>query len=249
MNSSSVSFYLSFCFVAQNHVSLFLMWLPFNASVSSGLRKSLISSCHLFFGLPTALHVLILVLRPGFHAAAFLPIILLVAMLFSSPISTSFFYVFRSNMGSWLHSIFFRFSCASFYVFDPVLLCNFCCVDFFICVFREGDVAVLVAICVGAASLFSFVSGAFAAFFSFLIITLLVLRLFVILWFFSLLVVLCLLLVLPFRLYNESEHFALSRSYHSFVFVCQGPRSRRIAQRRKDHHVEQAEPVLQEVIF
>ena len=42
------------------------MSLPFVA------RKSFISSSHLFVGLPTALHVLILVLWPGFHSAAFL---------------------------------------------------------------------------------------------------------------------------------------------------------------------------------
>ena len=94
----------------------------------------------------------------------------------------------------------------------------------------------------------SFVFGVFVTFF-FFIITLHVLRLFVSLWFCSLLAVLCLLLVIPFRLYNGSEHFPLSRSYHSFVFFCQGPFPRSIAQRRRDHHVEHAEPVLQEVSF
>ena len=37
------------------HVSLFFISLPFVVSVSSGLRNSLISSSHLFFGLPVAL--------------------------------------------------------------------------------------------------------------------------------------------------------------------------------------------------
>ena len=66
-------FFINFTrsFAAQIHVSLFLVSLPFFASVSSGLRKSLISSSHLFLGLPTTLHVLILALRPGFHSAGF----------------------------------------------------------------------------------------------------------------------------------------------------------------------------------
>ena len=53
-------------------VWLFFTSLPFVASVSSGLKKSFTSSSHLFLSLPTALHVLILVLNPGFHSAAFL---------------------------------------------------------------------------------------------------------------------------------------------------------------------------------
>ena len=57
--------------------------LPFVASVSSGIEKvASPSSSHLFLSLPTALHVLILVLNPGFHSAAFLTIVVLVAMLF-----------------------------------------------------------------------------------------------------------------------------------------------------------------------
>ena len=51
------------------HVSLFFISLPFISSVSSGLRNSLISSSHLFFGLPTGLYVWCLMLRPGFHSA------------------------------------------------------------------------------------------------------------------------------------------------------------------------------------
>ena len=53
------------------HVSLFLISLPFISSVSSGLRNSLISSSHLFFGLPTGLYVWCLMLRLGFHSTAF----------------------------------------------------------------------------------------------------------------------------------------------------------------------------------
>ena len=45
--------------------------LPFVAFVSSGLKKSFTSSSHLFFSLPTALHVLILVLHPGFQFSSF----------------------------------------------------------------------------------------------------------------------------------------------------------------------------------
>ena len=49
----------------------FFISFPFVVSVSSGLRNSLISSSLLFFGLPTGLFVWYLVLRPGFHVAAF----------------------------------------------------------------------------------------------------------------------------------------------------------------------------------
>ena len=45
--------------------------LHFVSSVSSGLKKSFISSSHLFSGLPTGLFVWCMVLRPGFHFAAF----------------------------------------------------------------------------------------------------------------------------------------------------------------------------------
>ena len=53
------------------HVSSFFISFPFVVSVSSHLRNSLISSSHLLFGLPTNLFVWYLVLRPGFHFAAF----------------------------------------------------------------------------------------------------------------------------------------------------------------------------------
>ena len=43
-----------------------------SSSVLPGLRKSLNSSSHLFFGLPTALKVLYFVLRSMFYSAAFL---------------------------------------------------------------------------------------------------------------------------------------------------------------------------------
>ena len=66
------SFHLSTCFATCFQVWLFFTSLPFVASVSSGLKKSFTSSSHLFLSLFTALHVLILVLNPGFHSAAFL---------------------------------------------------------------------------------------------------------------------------------------------------------------------------------
>ena len=49
----------------------FFLSLLFVSSVSSGLTKSFISSSHLLFGRPTVLFVWYLVLRPGFHFAAF----------------------------------------------------------------------------------------------------------------------------------------------------------------------------------
>ena len=112
---------------------------------------------------------------------------------------------------------FFRFNCASFYVTRSSSLAQFLPCQFLrLYRVRRRRVAVLVAIFVGATSLFSVVFGAFVAFFFFFVITLLILRLFAILRF-SLLAVLCLLLVLPFRLDNELKHFALSRLYHPFV--------------------------------
>ena len=71
-NSSSFSFHLSPCSSACIQVWSFFTSLPFVASVSSGLKKTFTSSSHLFLSLPPALHVLISVLNPGFHSAAFL---------------------------------------------------------------------------------------------------------------------------------------------------------------------------------
>ena len=70
-NSSSFSFHLSPCFATCIQVWLFLTSLPLVASVSSGLKKSCTSSSHLFLSLPTALHVLILVLNLGFQFSNF----------------------------------------------------------------------------------------------------------------------------------------------------------------------------------
>ena len=70
-NSSSFSFHLSPCFATCIQVWLFFTSLPFVASVSSGLKQSFTSSSDLFLSLPTALHVLILVLNPGFQFSSF----------------------------------------------------------------------------------------------------------------------------------------------------------------------------------
>ena len=66
----------------------------------------------------------------------------------SSLVSMSSFFVFQSSKRCWLTSFFFSFSCASPDVFDPIFLFNFCCVDLFITIVHEGDVAVLDVICV-----------------------------------------------------------------------------------------------------
>ena len=70
-HSPSMSFHRSRILAALIHVSLFFFSLPFVASVSSELRKSLVSSSHFCLGLPTDLHVVCLMLWPGFHSAAF----------------------------------------------------------------------------------------------------------------------------------------------------------------------------------
>ena len=69
--SVSIAFHLWSFFATLTHESLFFVSLPFVSSVSSSLRKSFISPSHLFFGLPTGLFVWCLVLKPGFHFAAF----------------------------------------------------------------------------------------------------------------------------------------------------------------------------------
>ena len=69
--SLSIAFHLSRFWATLIHVSLFFISLPSISSVSYGLRNSLISSSHLFFGLPTGLYVWCLMLRLGFHSVAF----------------------------------------------------------------------------------------------------------------------------------------------------------------------------------
>ena len=112
-------------------MSLFLILLPFGASVSSGLGKLLISSSHLFFGLPTALHVLIFGAEARTPFCCFpCPIVPLVSTLFSSPVATSFFCVFQSKTGFGLSSsvlllrLCFSLSIRSILLFQ-FLLCQF----------------------------------------------------------------------------------------------------------------------------
>ena len=71
--SISIALHLSRFFTTFIQVSLSLISLLFVSSVSSGFRKSYISSSHLFFffGRPTVLFFRWLVLRLGFHFAAF----------------------------------------------------------------------------------------------------------------------------------------------------------------------------------
>ena len=58
---------------------------------------------------------------------------------------------------------------------------------------------------------------------------------------------LCLLFVFSFCLDNEGEHFALCRLCHFLMFFRKCPCAGSVVHRRSDHHVEQAESVLQEV--
>ena len=104
-NSSSFSFHLSPCFATCIQVWFFFTSLPLVASVSSGLKRSFTSSsqsfpqsthCSACLDLGTKSWVPIQQLS--------LPIVLLVAMLFSLPIAISFFCAFRSNTESWLPS-------------------------------------------------------------------------------------------------------------------------------------------------
>ena len=67
-------------------------------------------------------------------------------MQFSVPFSTSSFGEPLSSIYLCFHHVFFCFFCVSFDVFDPIFFFNFAFVDFFICIFLEGDVTVLVTI-------------------------------------------------------------------------------------------------------
>ena len=67
-------------------------------------------------------------------------------MQFSVPFSTSSFGEPLSSIYLCFHHVFFCFFCVSFDVFDPIFFFNFASVDFFICIFLEGDVTVLVTI-------------------------------------------------------------------------------------------------------
>ena len=132
-------------------VVVFSFHFPFVVLVSSGSRNSIISSSHLFFGLPTGLFVWYLVLRPGFHFTAFL-----VHRSFGGDAILSakhnFILSVRFNPALDFFCSFHPFrgfsSCASFHVFNPVFFFTFRRVNFFISIVHEGDFAVLIAICV-----------------------------------------------------------------------------------------------------
>ena len=93
--SLSIAFHIARFVVTLIHVSLLFFSFPFVSSVSSGLKKSFVSSSHLFFGLPTGLFVCYLVLRPGFHFAFFVH---RVTMQFPSSSATSFFCACQNSM-------------------------------------------------------------------------------------------------------------------------------------------------------
>ena len=71
-NYSSFAFHYFCCFVAVAMWSLFISSFPSDSEVSSVFMNSLISSSHLFRGLPTDLCVLIQLSRPGSHSAVVL---------------------------------------------------------------------------------------------------------------------------------------------------------------------------------
>ena len=98
------TFHLSRLFATLIHVSLFFISLLSSLSVSSGLRKSFISSFHLFFW--SSHWCVCLVLGAGSILLLSLPIVHLVAMQFSFPSAMPFFCVFQSSMGFWLLSSF-----------------------------------------------------------------------------------------------------------------------------------------------
>ena len=127
----------------------FFILLRFVASVSSSLKKSFISSSHLCLSLTIGVHVWCLVLRSGFHSAAFFPhrssgsdailIANLHFILLCVSIQHGVFGCFHPFNGC---------RCASLHVFNPFFLFNFSCVNLFIGIFHAGDVTVLIAICV-----------------------------------------------------------------------------------------------------
>ena len=127
-HSLSISFHISQCLAALIHVSPFFISFSFVTSVSSGLRKSLISSS----GLPTGL---------GFHSAAFFA--------HRSSGSDAILIADRHFIlqcvsiqhGIWAASSFQLQKPCFFSCIHQFFLFNFCCVNFFIGIIHEGDVA------------------------------------------------------------------------------------------------------------
>ena len=177
------------------------------------LRERLISSFHLFFGLPTALYVLYFVLSSGFHPAAFLThlsscqnAILVANLHFILLCVLTQHWILLFSSVPWLHECFS--SCIqSILLIQSQLLSISSSVSFM----------VLIAICVCTVTISKFIFRASVIFFFFLSIFLFVL-LSKSLFQFCFIFVLCLLLVFSFCLYDEAEHFVLRRLNHSFVF-------------------------------
>ena len=106
-------------------ITLYLSKLLVSSSVLSSLRKSLNSSSHLFFGLPTALYVLYFVLSSGFHPAAF------ITHPSSSKdeilIATLHFILLCVLIQHGIWAAYHPFnccSCASFHVLNPIIFFN-----------------------------------------------------------------------------------------------------------------------------
>ena len=167
--------------------------------------------CLSFLGFEEVVHFVFPFLFWSFYGSVCLPsfpIFLLVVMLFSSPISASFFHACRSNMGSWLHSFFlllqlYFFSCIQSSPLAQALLCQ----SLYLNLWRRRRR------CLGR-------NGCLYCFLleyrlrSSLGYLCLLRRLFFI---FRLLVIF--FLVPPSSLYDEPEYFALCRTYYSFVIA------------------------------
>ena len=158
----------------------------------------------------------------------------LVEMRFSAPVSISIFYESWSNIES-SHSPYSQWlPLCFFFAFNPFLFFNRCCVNFIIgIVLEKRDVVVLIVVCLSfvrphfdlqccpnlQASSSSLVSSFRSPDLS----------------------------VSPFRLYDESKHFALRRLNHSFMLFCEWLSSRDVIHRRRYHCVEQPKSMSEHV--
>ena len=121
----------------------------------------------------------------------------------SSAISISFFVSLVPTSNLRIFHLFHGIVCASLLVVNPIFFFNHCCVNFFVGIVFERDVAVLIVVCVLALSIFTFISNATQIVSVFLV---------------GLVFSFHNLFVSSFRLYDESKHFALRRFNHSSVF-------------------------------
>ena len=143
-------------------ISLFLIMIC--------LRKSLMSSSHLFFGLPIIRLVLYFELSSGFHSAAFFTHLSLgdVAILEANfPFHLPVCFVPASNLC--VFHLVDCVSCASSYIVEPVFFFNLSRVDVFFWVFIEWCSAVHVIFRFGALVIAAFVIN--ATVFSFVVIS------------------------------------------------------------------------------